>query len=140
MALELWNGTANLMTWAFGQSLSNRPIMISGAELDHVYNLEVGLATQICKTVFENSVARVTIEVAKPTVLRVEKRKKASFPDQLGTVGGTIGLFTGLSLISVVEMIYWMYLTVVAYLSANSESRKRERNVKSAGWVDEEKS
>ncbi len=32
-------------------------------------------------------------------------------------VGGTIGLFTGLSLISLVEAIYWIYRTVLAILT-----------------------
>ncbi len=30
--------------------------------------------------------------------------------------GGTIGLFTGLSLISVIEVVYWIYRALVACL------------------------
>ena len=32
-------------------------------------------------------------------------------------LGGTIGLFCGLSLISVIEVIFWVYKTIVKYLS-----------------------
>ena len=35
---------------------------------------------------------------------------------QIGTIGGTIGLFCGLSLISIVEVIYWIYKTVLQSL------------------------
>jgi hypothetical protein len=34
--------------------------------------------------------------------------KRNSFYDQLGTIGGTLGLFTGMSLLSMVEVIFLM--------------------------------
>ncbi len=67
-------------------------------------------------------------------MLEIVKDIKVTFPDILGTVGeyinllkiclirinlfishsgGTIGLFTGLSLISVVEIFYWIYRYVI---------------------------
>ena len=42
------------------------------------------------------------------------KDERASFEDLLSSVGGTMGLFTGFSLISGVEMIY--FLTKLIYM------------------------
>ena len=50
---------------------------------------------------------KLTIQIDEPTMMMIEKDVSASFTDRLGVVGGTIGLFTGLSLISFVEIIYW---------------------------------
>ena len=38
--------------------------------------------------------------------------------------GGTIGLFTGLSLISVVELAFWIYKTIKQYFAAACSKRK----------------
>ncbi len=72
-------------------------------------------------------------QIGKPRVLEVMKDIRVTFPDMLGTIGkyilyfvstfltthillsgGTIGLFTGLSLLSVVEIVYWIYKTARA--------------------------
>ncbi len=45
--------------------------------------------------------------------MEIVKDIKATFPDMLGT----IGLFTGLSLISVIEVVYWIYRAIIAYFS-----------------------
>ncbi len=118
MALKLWNSTGDMLTWFFAQSKTSTPVVIGSTTIDRAFGVEVGVAAQICASTFERSIARVTVEVAKPVVITVEKTLKATFPDQLGTVGGTIGLFTGLSLLSVVEIIYWLYLTAFDFLGS----------------------
>ncbi len=40
--------------------------------------------------------------------------------------GGTIGLFTGLSLLSVMEIIYWIYRTILAACSTIRFKEKKE--------------
>ncbi len=156
MALDMWKSTGNALTWLYSQYSAFTHIQIAGILLKTNYGLENGLLDSICRSMFETNVARVHVEVAKPTVLRVEKRKNASFADQLGTVGeiikeglkhigishcnrsfnsgGTVGLFTGLSLISVVEALYWIYQTIFACLSGRMSARKAKsaRRVKTA--------
>ena len=127
MARDVWLNSENLLTWLYGQFLTSAPIMISSTDIDLDYGIESGLAHEICKSTLEKNVARVTIEVAKPTVLGVEQRRSATFADQLGTVGGTVGLFTGLSLISIVEALYWIYLTAVSYLSGIGKKNKSRK-------------
>ena len=101
---------------------------------DKKFGILKELAAKICETTFENDIARLTLEIADPRMLEVVKDKRVTFADMLGTVGelefktnlsrftqvlfylgGTIGLFTGLSIISVFEFFYWIYKTVVQY-------------------------
>ena len=42
-----------------------------------------------------------------PTFDRIEKERAAKFVDQLSAIGGTMGLLTGFSIISGVEIIYF---------------------------------
>ena len=37
------------------------------------------------------------MEITKPRIMRVVKRRRVTLADVIGTVGGTIGLFTGMS-------------------------------------------
>ncbi len=159
MALGLWNSTGNVLTWMFQQSRAMSNVMISDMYADQDFRVESGLALKICNTMMKKNMARVILEVAKPNVMGVEKQKKATFPDQLGTVGkvklfrmrkapsaiflligGTIGLFTGLSLISVIEAIYWLYLTAFQFLKgkmSTKDAKKRGRSaVKSAASIE----
>ena len=39
------------------------------------------------------------------------------------SVGGTIGLFTGLSLISLVEVAYWVYRTIVSFITKSLDGK-----------------
>ena len=42
-----------------------------------------------------------------PTINKITKDRAAKFEDQLSAIGGTMGLLTGFSLISGVEIIYF---------------------------------
>ena len=59
----------------------------------------------------------MTIEIAEPTVTNVQRDVKVTFVDQIGTIGGTLGLFCGLSIVSMVEFAYWIYKTVIDHFS-----------------------
>ena len=49
----------------------------------------------------------VRIYFATPTFDRITKDEKANFEDKLSAIGGTMGLLTGFSIISGVEIIYF---------------------------------
>ena len=44
-----------------------------------------------------------------PTFDRIEKDRAAKFVDMLSAIGGTMGLLTGFSIISAVEIIYFAW-------------------------------
>ena len=48
-----------------------------------------------------------------PTFDRVTKDRSAKFSDMLSTIGGTMGLLTGFSLISGVEIIYFGFKIIL---------------------------
>jgi hypothetical protein len=134
IALDLWKSSGNVLTWLYKQSLADAPYVISSMSIKDGMNS--GLAEKICASTFKNDIAHMTLEIANPKVLEVVRDIKVTFPDKLGTVGrnsksetfdeeikskcfsgGAIGLFTGLSLISIVEIFYWVYRTIVDYFS-----------------------
>jgi hypothetical protein len=139
--LDLWNSTGSALTWLHKQFLSDASIAIPSGYMED--GLPRELAKSICVSTFKNHITHLTLDIAKPIALEVQRDIKLTFPDMLGIIGitkqsslkfqsmrnktsfiiclfllgGTIGLCTGLSLISVVEFIYWIYLTVVDYFS-----------------------
>ena len=48
------------------------------------------------------------ITFASPTFERITKQEKANFVTKLSTIGGTMGLLTGFSIISGIEIVYFV--------------------------------
>ena len=70
-------------------------------------------------------------------MIHVSLETRISVYDMISAVGGTLGLFTGISVITVVEIIYWMarFLTK-ALFSKNDDQETRTTPV---CWMDDEK-
>ena len=58
---------------------------------------------------WRNNLRYVRIYFDTPTFDRITKDRAAKFVDMLSAIGGTMGLLTGFSIISGVEMIYFAY-------------------------------
>ena len=56
---------------------------------------------------WENPLRFVRIYFDTPTLDRIEKDRAAKFVDMLSAIGGTMGLLTGFSIISGVEILYF---------------------------------
>ena len=56
---------------------------------------------------WKNNLRFVRIYFSTPTFDRIEKDRAAKFVDMLSAIGGTMGLLTGFSIISAVEIIYF---------------------------------
>ena len=54
-----------------------------------------------------------------PTFDRIEKDRAAKFVDMLSAIGGTMGLLTGFSIISGVEIIYFSAKIILSILTKN---------------------
>ena len=66
----------------------------------------------LCKAFVQKYVSLLTVESPSTSVIRSRREKRFSFNDQLGTIGGTLGLFTGISLLSMVEVFVLFYILV----------------------------
>ena len=59
--------------------------------------------------VWKNKLRLVRIFFDTPTFDRIEKDQAAKFVDILSAIGGTMGLFTGFSIISGVELVFFVF-------------------------------
>ena len=63
---------------------------------------------------WENKLRYVRIFFDTPTFDRITKDRAAKFVDMLSAIGGTMGLLTGFSIISAVEIFYFAVKIIVA--------------------------
>ena len=63
----------------------------------------------ICKEIMEKDIAVVSVNLESKKYVRSIMDKKITFVGQLAALGGTLGLFTGMSILSMVEMVFWMF-------------------------------
>ena len=65
---------------------------------------------------FENRVRYVRIYFDTPTYDKITKDRAAKFVDMLSAIGGTMGLLTGFSIISGIEIIFFAAKMVVNFI------------------------
>ena len=63
---------------------------------------------------WKNKLKFVRIYFDTPTFDRITKDKAAKFVDMLSAIGGTMGLLTGFSIISGVEILYFTHKIIFA--------------------------
>ena len=61
-----------------------------------------------CHYFFKNYVTFLSIETPTSSITKSERDIRVSFGDQLAMIGGTLGLFSGMSFLSMVEIICWL--------------------------------
>ena len=67
-----------------------------------------------------NDLALVKVQIEGLSFLKTIKSLKYSWSDKLGTIGGTLVLFTGFSFLAVVEMMYWILITLINITKSNT--------------------
>ncbi len=77
---------------------------------------------ELCQQRVKQDLAFILFDITKPTIQRVVKRERVTPADLLGNLGGTLGLFTGMSLLSIAEVIFWIY----RFLARNLMRRCRQ--------------
>ena len=66
----------------------------------------------------------VRIYFDTPAFTKINKDRAAKFVDQLSAIGGTMGLLTGFSIISGVEIVYFAVKIAVGYFNNIRERKK----------------
>ena len=64
----------------------------------------------------------IRIYFETPTFYKINKDRAAKFVDMLSAIGGTMGLLTGFSIISAVEMIYFAAKVMWNFLQKNEKT------------------
>ena len=72
----------------------------------------INLNHEMCRKWLVNDLAIIEFSMSNKPYLKIHQSARISFSDQLGTIGGTLGLFCGLSVLTLVEIIYWIFITV----------------------------
>ena len=71
---------------------------------------------------WKNKLRYVRIYFDTPTFDRIEKDRAAKFVDMLSAIGGTMGLLTGFSIISAVEIAYFLTKIVLNVFSKTKKN------------------
>ena len=69
----------------------------------------------------------VKILIDTPTFDKIEKDREAKFVDMLSAIGGTMGLLTGFSIISGVEIVYFAVKIALGNINKLREKILREK-------------
>ena len=67
---------------------------------------------EYCIQELMTNMAKVTIEIDGFSYLSRVQSLRYSISDKIGTIGGLLGLFTGFSFLALVEIFYWMIVTI----------------------------
>ena len=65
---------------------------------------------------WEHKLRFVRIRLDTPTFDRISRDRAAKFVDMLSAVGGTLGLLTGFSIVSGIEILYFSLKICYSYL------------------------
>ena len=74
---------------------------------------------------WKNKLRLVRIYFDTPTFDKIEKDRAAKFVDMLSAIGGTMGLLTGFSIISGVEILYFAAKIVWNIIQKNKTKKIR---------------
>jgi hypothetical protein len=71
-------------------------------------DLQTNLANgSLCRNFISKFVALVSVESPTDSITKSAREIRVTLIDQIGTVGGTLGLFTGMSILSMVEIAFF---------------------------------
>ena len=72
-------------------------------------DLQTNLANgSLCRNFISKFVALVSVESPTDSITKSAREIRVTLIDQIGTVGGTLGLFTGMSILSMVEIAFFL--------------------------------
>ena len=63
---------------------------------------------ELCLAQKEKDKAIVQVRMEGSTYMKLKRSLRVTFTDKLGSIGGTLGLFSGFSLLAAIELIHWV--------------------------------
>ena len=64
---------------------------------------------KICEKIQTKDRSILEIRLEGPTFMILKRSQRVTFVDKLGSIGGTLGLFSGFSLLAIMELIHWIF-------------------------------
>ena len=74
---------------------------------------------------WKNDLRYIRIFFDTPTINKITKDRAAKFVDMLSAIGGTMGLLTGFSIISAVEILYFAAKIGWSIIQKNKSKRRK---------------
>jgi hypothetical protein len=101
-------------------AFENYKALISGEGIipDLGASLENG---SMCKSFVAEYIAIVSVESPTNTVTKSAREPRVTFIDQLGTIGGTLGLFTGISILSMIEIGFFVFTFLISFFQISKD-------------------
>ncbi len=90
--------------------------------------------SQIAKKRFEENIGVLNFYFDTPIITQIQLELRTSIFDMISAIGGSLGLFTGVSIITFVEIAYWISRFFIAVLlkgSAGVGGRTKVQRVES---------
>ena len=96
-----WNNLMKLSSYAKRQKTSP-------TNWNSVFSKSEEEAREMCKKLYTEDMAIVEIQVEGQSYMKMRQSLRATTTDKVAAIGGTLGLFTGFSVVAIVEILYWM--------------------------------
>ena len=63
----------------------------------------------LCRKCIGEDRTELIVRLEGPTFMTLKRSQRVTFVDKLGSIGGTLGLFSGFSLLAIMELIHWIF-------------------------------
>ena len=80
--------------------------------LKNASKLATDVRKDTCKRYIKNEYAHVRVRIDGSSYLRHGAGLKYTESDKFALIGGTVGLFSGFSVLVVIEVIHWLFITI----------------------------
>ena len=81
------------------------------------------LKESVLKYTHEN-VIKVTVYLKDPFVEKIKREEKITIWTFVSNIGGLLGLFQGISILSFVEIVYFLFISICSKLTINIPRRR----------------
>ena len=111
---QTW-GTLNLIPVAEHQKalVWSKTMITPKNNVSNWYELEERIMNDYyskqCEKIKMNDMTTVRLRLEGPTFMTMKRSLRVTFCDKLGSIGGTLGLFSGFSLLAIMELIHWVF-------------------------------
>ena len=82
------------------------------------------LTEQPTYNAFEKDIAIVNFYFEKSSILQYKRSSRLTVVDMISQIGGLLGVAMGISLISVVEIVYWITIRLIRNFESNGMDEK----------------